>query len=155
MDVDHPDCPGSGRNPPGLTCVLRPDREAALIGRQDLQFDHVRGVGQQLCDLHQRAVLRAGLVYGQEDVSDVQRSAPVGGGGRCAVAVSLISLMSVRPHLSATLAALILSMMTTCLLLYMVVVRLIPRLAEGLFTISTSRGPDACCTASEGRRCRG
>lgn len=55
----------------------------------------------------------------------------------------------VFPHLSATLAALILSMTTTCLLLYIVVVRLIPRLEEGLFAISTSRGPEACCTASE------
>lgn len=80
--LNRPDCPGSGQNPPGLTCVLRPDRESALIGRQDLQFDHIRGVGQQLCDLHQRAVLRAGLVYGQKDVSDVQRSTPVGGGGQ-------------------------------------------------------------------------
>lgn len=53
------------------------------------------------------------------------------------------------PHLSATLAALILSIMMTCLLLYTVVLRLIPRLEEGLFTISTSRGPEACCTASE------
>lgn len=81
--LNRPDCPGSGQNPPGLTCVLRPDRESALIGRQDLQFDHIRGVGQQLCDLHQRAVLRAGLVYGQKDVSNVQRSTPVcvcGGG---------------------------------------------------------------------------
>lgn len=119
--LNHPDCPGSGQNPPGLTCVLRPDRESALIGRQDLQFDHIAGVGQQLCDLHQRAVLRAGLVYGQKDVSDVQRATPVGEGvgvgDRYADAGSLISLMSVRPHLSATLAALILSMMTTCLLL--------------------------------------
>lgn len=55
----------------------------------------------------------------------------------------------VGPHLSATLAALILSMMMTCLLLYIVVLRLIPRLEAGLFTISTSRGPEACCTASE------
>lgn len=52
-------------------------------------------------------------------------------------------------HLSATLAAFILSIIITCLLLYIVVWRLIPRLAEGLFTISTSRGPEACCTASE------
>lgn len=78
--LHHPDRPGSGQNPPGLTCVLRPDGESALIGRQDLQLDHIRGVGQQLCDLHQRAVLRAGLVYGQKDVSDVQRSTPVGRG---------------------------------------------------------------------------
>lgn len=63
------------------TCVLRPDRQSALIGWQDLQFDHVGGVGQQLCDLHQRAVLCAGLVYGQKDVSNVQRAAPVGEGG--------------------------------------------------------------------------
>lgn len=55
----------------------------------------------------------------------------------------------VKFHLSATLAAFILSITITCLLLYIVVVRLIPRLAEGHFTISTSRGPEACCTASE------
>lgn len=52
-------------------------------------------------------------------------------------------------HLSTTLAAFILSIIITCLLLYIVVVRLIPRLEEWLFTISTSRGPEACCTASE------
>ncbi len=52
-------------------------------------------------------------------------------------------------HLSTTLAAFILSIIITCLLLYIVVVRLIPRLVEGPFTISTSRGPEACCTASE------
>lgn len=52
-------------------------------------------------------------------------------------------------HLSTTLAAFILSIIITCLLLYIVVVRLIPRLAERPFTISTSRGPEACCTASE------
>lgn len=52
-------------------------------------------------------------------------------------------------HLSTTLAGFILSIIITCLLLYIVVVRLIPRLAEGPFTISTSRGPEACCTASE------
>lgn len=61
---------------------MRPDRESALIGRQDLQFDHIAGVGQQLGDLHQRAVLRAGLIYGQEDVSNVQRSTPGNGEGR-------------------------------------------------------------------------
>lgn len=52
-------------------------------------------------------------------------------------------------HLSTTLAAFILSIIITCLLLYIVVVRLIPRLEQGPFTISTSRGPEACCTASE------
>lgn len=61
---------------------MRPDRQSALIGRQDLQFDHIAGVGQQLGDLHQRAVLRAGLIDGQEDVSNVQRSTPGSGEGR-------------------------------------------------------------------------
>lgn len=53
-------------------------------------------------------------------------------------------------HLSTTLAGFILSITITCLFLYMAVVRLMPRLAEEPFTISTSRGPEACCTASEG-----
>lgn len=53
------------------------------------------------------------------------------------------------PHLSTTLACLILSMTMTCLFLYTAVARLTPRLAAGHFTISTSRGPEACCTDSE------
>lgn len=76
--------------------------------------------------------------------------------GRAPVTLSLpvsqrvsVAMKKKKCHLSATLAALILSIMITCLARYMVVVRQIPRLAEGLFIISTSRGPEACCTASE------
>lgn len=69
----------SDPHPERPTCVWRPGRQSALIGRQDLQFDQITGVGQQLGDLHQRAVLRAGLIYGQKDVPDVQRSTPASG----------------------------------------------------------------------------
>lgn len=84
------------------------------------------------CSAPHLEVGRGGVRY-----TDAAAAADVWGGG-----------WGGSPHLSATLAALILSMMMTCLLLYIVVLRLIPRLEEGLFTISTSRGPEACCTAS-------
>ena len=63
-------------SPPGHTCVLRSDRKSALTGGEDLQFNDISGAGEQLRGLHQRAVLRAGPVYRQKDVTCVQRSTP-------------------------------------------------------------------------------
>ncbi len=63
-------------SPPGLTCVLRPDRKSALTGWENLQLHNIRSAGQQLRGLHQRAVLGAGPVYRQEDVAYMQRSTP-------------------------------------------------------------------------------
>lgn len=69
----------------------------------------------------------------------------------CTVVLVFDDRGSLSVYLSTTLAGLILSMTMACLFKCMAVVRVIPRLAPGALAISTSRGPEAFVTESEGR----
>lgn len=63
--------------------------------------------------------------------------------------------MTVPPevaHLSTTLPDLILSMTMTCLLRWLADVSVIPSVAPGDLMISTSSGPEAFATVSDGGR---
>lgn len=55
-------------------------------------------------------------------------------------------------HLSTTLAAFILSMMITCLFLYVAEVNVMPRFTPGDLGISTSNGPEAFVTESKNNK---
>ena len=50
--------------------------EAGVVGWEDLQFDQLRGGGQQLGGLQHRAVLCGRPVDGQQMVPHVERPAP-------------------------------------------------------------------------------